>query len=113
MGASGSGVYPAGCGGRGRCWSEPVGAIAAANSLPVALQASVFTEEPRSAFDVVERLDLSAVMVDDHTALRADWMPFAGRHKSGYGIGGIPSTMREMAGQKMIVFKKWEQRLRS
>jgi acyl-CoA reductase-like NAD-dependent aldehyde dehydrogenase len=42
---------------------------------------------------------------NDHTAFRTDWMPFAGRRESGYGIGGIPWTMREMTEQKMIVFR--------
>jgi acyl-CoA reductase-like NAD-dependent aldehyde dehydrogenase len=80
-------------------------AIAAANSLPVAFQASIFTEDLRTAFDAAERLAASAVMVNDHTAFRTDWMPFAGRRQSGYGIGGIPWTMKEMTEQKMIVFK--------
>ena len=80
-------------------------AVVAANSLPVAFQASIFTEDLRTAFDAAERLDASAVMVNDHTAFRTDWMPFAGRRESGYGIGGIPWTMREMTEQKMIVFR--------
>jgi acyl-CoA reductase-like NAD-dependent aldehyde dehydrogenase len=79
--------------------------IAAANSLPTAFQASIFTEDLRTAFYAAERLAASAVMVNDHTAFRTDWMPFAGRHQSGYGIGGIPWTMWEMTEQKMIVFK--------
>jgi len=33
---------------------------------------------------------VSAVMINDHMAFRIDWMPFAGRHESGYGIGGFP-----------------------
>jgi acyl-CoA reductase-like NAD-dependent aldehyde dehydrogenase len=80
-------------------------AIAAANSLPLAFHASIFTEDLRTAFDAVERLTASAVMVNDHTAFRTDWMPFAGRRESGYGIGGIPWTMREMTEEKMIVFR--------
>jgi acyl-CoA reductase-like NAD-dependent aldehyde dehydrogenase len=80
-------------------------ALAAANSLPMAFQASVFTENLRTAFDAAERLAASAVMINDHTAFRTDWMPFAGRRQSGYGIGGIPWTMREMSEQKMIVFR--------
>jgi acyl-CoA reductase-like NAD-dependent aldehyde dehydrogenase len=80
-------------------------AIEAANSLPVAFQASIFTEDLRTAFDAAERLDASAVMVNDHTAFRTDWMPFAGRRESGYGIGGIPWTMQEMTEEKMIVFR--------
>lgn len=80
-------------------------AIAAANSLPVAFQASVFTENLRVALHAAERLDASAVMINDHTAFRTDWMPFAGRRESGYGIGGIPWTVDEMTEEKMIVFK--------
>ena len=49
-------------------------AVAAANSLPVAFQASIFTEDLRTAFDAAERLDALAVMVNDYTAFRTDWM---------------------------------------
>jgi acyl-CoA reductase-like NAD-dependent aldehyde dehydrogenase len=80
-------------------------ALAAANSLPLAFQAGIFTEDLRTAFHAAERLAASAVMVNDHTAFRADWMPFAGRRQSGYGVGGIAWTMREMSEQKMIVFR--------
>ena len=81
-------------------------AIAAANSLPVAFQASIFTCDLDVALDTAERLDASAVMVNDHSAFRTDWMPFAGRRESGYGIGGIPYTAAEMTAEKMIVFKR-------
>ena len=81
-------------------------AIAAANSLPVAFQASIFTRDLDVALDAAERLDASAVMVNDHSAFRTDWMPFAGRRESGYGVGGIPYTAREMTAEKMIVFKR-------
>jgi acyl-CoA reductase-like NAD-dependent aldehyde dehydrogenase len=81
-------------------------AIAAANALPVAFQASIFTRNLEIAFDAAERLDASAVMVNDHSAFRTDWMPFAGRRESGYGIGGIPYTAAEMTAEKMIVFKR-------
>jgi acyl-CoA reductase-like NAD-dependent aldehyde dehydrogenase len=80
-------------------------AITAANALPTAFQASVFTEDLRVALDAAERLDASAVMVNDHTAFRTDWMPFAGRRESGYGVGGIPWTMHDMTERKMIVFR--------
>lgn len=80
-------------------------AIASANSLPMAFQASIFTEDLRTAFDAAERLAASAVMVNDHAAFRTDWMPFAGRRQSGYGVGGIPWTMQDMTEEKMIVFR--------
>jgi acyl-CoA reductase-like NAD-dependent aldehyde dehydrogenase len=81
-------------------------AIEAANSLPVAFQASIFTREIGAALRAAQRLDASAVMVNDHTAFRTDWMPFAGRRHSGYGIGGIPWSMREMTQEKMILLRQ-------
>jgi acyl-CoA reductase-like NAD-dependent aldehyde dehydrogenase len=81
-------------------------AIALANSLNVAFQASIFTEDLRTALHAAEQLAASAVMINDHTAFRTDWMPFAGRRQSGYGVGGIPFTMRDMTEEKMIVFRK-------
>ena len=80
-------------------------AIERANSLPVAFQASVFSRDIGAAMRAAQRLDASAVMVNDHTAFRTDWMPFAGRRQSGYGIGGIPWTMREMSHEKMLVLR--------
>ncbi len=65
-------------------------AIDTANSLPFAFQASVFSRDIGPALHAAHRLDAAAVMINDHTAFRTDWMPFAGRRQSGYGIGGIP-----------------------
>lgn len=86
-------------------YEDRLEAIARANSLDVAFQAAVFTKDMDVAFDTVKRLDASAVMVNDHTAFRADWMPFAGRRTSGYGIGGIGYTMQDMVQHKMAVVK--------
>ncbi len=80
-------------------------AINEANSLPVSFQSSLFTNDLRTALDAAERIDASAVMINDHTAFRTDWMPFAGRRVSGYGVGGIPFTLREMTAEKMVVFR--------
>jgi acyl-CoA reductase-like NAD-dependent aldehyde dehydrogenase len=80
-------------------------AIARANSLPVAFQGSIFANDIGVALYAADRLDASAVMVNDHTAFRTDWMPFAGRRESGYGVGGIPFSMREMTQEKMRVFR--------
>jgi len=81
-------------------------AIRQANALPVAFQSSIFTNDIATALHAAEWLDASAVMINDHTAFRTDWMPFAGRRDSGYGVGGIPFTVREMTAEKMIVFKQ-------
>lgn len=84
-------------------YADRLEAIERANSLEVAFQAAVFSNDLDSAMDTVKRLDASAVMVNDHTAFRADWMPFAGRRTSGYGIGGIGYTMHDMTQLKMTV----------
>lgn len=79
--------------------------IAQANSLDVAFQASVFTSKLDVAMKCVREIDATAVMVNDHTAFRVDWMPFAGRRHSGYGVGGIGYTMHDMTCDKMAVIK--------
>ncbi|MDX8376397.1 MAG: aldehyde dehydrogenase family protein [Mariprofundales bacterium] len=74
-----------------------------ANSLDVAFQASVYTQNINTSIYVAEKLAASAVMINDHTAFRVDWMPFAGLRHSGLGVGGIPYTMHDMQIEKMIV----------
>lgn len=80
-------------------------AIRRANALPYAFQASVFTQNLDAALDIVKRLNATAVMVNDHTAFRVDWMPFGGRDESGLGMGGIQYSMHEMSREKMLVIK--------
>ncbi|KPF70901.1 aldehyde dehydrogenase [Bosea sp. AAP35] len=81
-------------------------AITQANALPVAFQASVFAQDIDIAMRAANRLDASAVMINDPTTFRTDWMPFAGRRESGYGTGGIPFTMRDMTQEKMILMRR-------
>lgn len=89
-------------------YSDVNEAINRANSLPYAFQASVFTKNIDTAMRAATRLDASAVMVNDHTAFRVDWMPFAGLKQSGKGVGGIPYTMHDMQVEKMIVIRSGE-----
>jgi acyl-CoA reductase-like NAD-dependent aldehyde dehydrogenase len=79
--------------------------IGRANALPFAFQAAVFTTSLETALRAYARLDATAVMVNDHTAFRVDWMPFAGAKQSGLGVGGIPFTMHEMQTEKMMVLR--------
>ncbi len=83
-------------------------AIERANSLPFAFQASVFTRDLDTAIRASRRLAAAAVMINDHTAFRVDWMPFAGRRHSGLGTGGIPYTMKDMQVEKLIVIRSRE-----
>ncbi|MCZ6888995.1 MAG: aldehyde dehydrogenase family protein [Gammaproteobacteria bacterium] len=83
-------------------------AVARANALPYAFQAAVFTQDINVALRAARRLDAAAVMVNEHTAFRVDWMPFAGLRESGLGVGGIPYTMKEMQIEKMVVIRSDE-----
>ncbi len=80
-------------------------AVKQANSLPVAFQAAVFSNDNGQAMRLYKQLDASAVMINDHSAFRDDVMPFAGLRESGVGIGGIPYTMDDMQIDKMMVVK--------
>lgn len=80
-------------------------AISRANQLDVSFQAAVFTKNIDAAFKSVKNLNGTAVMVNDHTAFRVDWMPFGGARVSGLGMGGIPYSMEEMSNEKMMVIK--------
>jgi len=80
-------------------------AVERANGLPFSFQAAVFTKDIDRAFYYVRNLQATAVMVNDHTAFRVDWMPFGGRMQSGLGMGGIPRTMEDMTAEKMFVVR--------
>ncbi len=79
-------------------------AIEQANALPYAFQAAIATRSLDTALYAYKHLAASAVMINDHTAFRVDWMPFAGLKQSGYGTGGIPYAFRDMQIEKMAVF---------
>ncbi len=81
-------------------------AISRANSLDVAFQAAVFTENLETAFECVEKIDALAVMINDHSAFRVDWMPFGGYKQSGHGVGGIGHTIKDMCVEKMFVLNR-------
>ena len=83
-------------------------AIDRANELPYAFQSSVFTRDLDTAIRASRRLAAAAVMINDHTAFRVDWMPFAGLRQSGLGTGGIPYTMHDMQVRKLVVIRSGE-----
>jgi acyl-CoA reductase-like NAD-dependent aldehyde dehydrogenase len=80
-------------------------AIQLANEVPFSFQSAVFTQDINVAYEIVQKLEATTVMINDHSAFRADWMPFGGRKHSGLGVGGIPYTMRDMTFEKLWVLK--------
>ncbi len=80
-------------------------AIARANAGPYSFQAAVFSQNIDTALHCYHQLEAAAVMVNDHTAFRVDWMPFAGLKQSGHGVGGIPYTYEDMQVDKLMVVR--------
>ena len=86
-------------------YQDKLDAVDRANSLSVAFQAAVYTQRLDDALQLSQKLNATAVMINDHTAFRVDWMPFGGRDSSGIGMGGIQYSMHEMTREKMTVIK--------
>lgn len=80
-------------------------AIKRANALDVSFQAAIFTKNIDTALKATKELNATAVMINDHTAFRVDWMPFGGAKTSGLGLGGINYSIEEMSNQKLVVIK--------
>ena len=81
-------------------------AVRRANLEHAYFQAALFTNRLDRALDIGRRLHGMAVMINDHTAFRVDWMPFGGHRDSGLNLGGIEHSMRDMTIERMIVFRQ-------
>lgn len=81
-------------------------AIQSINQTDYHFQASVFSNDIHEAEKISRKIKASAVMINDHTAFRVDWMPFAGHKLSGLGTGGIAYTINEMLKKKLIVINQ-------
>ena len=81
-------------------------AIEQSNDVEYAFQSSVFTNKLDQAYQAIEELEGMALMINDHTAFRVDWMPFGGYKSSGLGVGGIGHSMKDLLIEKMFVWNK-------
>lgn len=80
-------------------------AVHRANNTPFVFQASAFTSSLSRSTFFASKLNGAAVMINEHSAFRVDWMPFGGQGLSGQGMGGIDYSTQEMLKQKLIVIK--------
>lgn len=79
--------------------------VARANSVVWRFQAAIFTRDIDRAMAAARSLNASAVMINESTTFRVDWMPFRGDGPSGLGTGGIPYALHDLAVEKLIVIK--------
>ena len=80
-------------------------AFSMANSLNFAFQSSFFSKNIDHCLRATEELEASTVLINDHTAFRADWMPFGGYKNSGHGSGGIDSFIDYHYRKKLLILK--------
>ncbi len=77
-------------------------AIRIANGTPYGLQAALYTNDLRQAFQLARRIRAGGVHINDPTNLRWDALPFGGIRRSGLGREGLADAMREMTEVKLI-----------
>jgi len=80
-------------------------AIAYVNDSNYGLQAGVYTQSVKKAFDAIKRLEVGGVIVNDIPTFRVDQMPYGGVKDSGTGREGIKYSIEEMTELKFASFK--------
>jgi acyl-CoA reductase-like NAD-dependent aldehyde dehydrogenase len=80
-------------------------AIALANDVRWSFQSAIYSQNLDRALQAARELKGSAVMINESTTFRVDWMPFAGRGPSGLSVGGIPYSFQDLTEEKMVLIK--------
>ncbi|WP_028938145.1 aldehyde dehydrogenase family protein [Pseudonocardia spinosispora] len=78
--------------------------LALINDSRFGLQAGVFTNDLRLAFDASARLEVGGVVIGDVPSFRADQMPYGGVKDSGIGREGPASAMLDFTEERVTVF---------
>jgi glyceraldehyde-3-phosphate dehydrogenase (NADP+) len=77
-------------------------ALEAVNYSIYGLQAGVFTNDLKKAFQAFETLDVGGVIVNDIPTFRIDHMPYGGVKQSGFGREGVRYAVEEMTELKLL-----------
>jgi len=83
-------------------YSDFAKALEAVNYSIYGLQAGVFTNDLKKAFDAYEKLEVGGVIVNDVPTFRIDHMPYGGVKQSGFGREGIRYAIEEMSELKLL-----------
>jgi acyl-CoA reductase-like NAD-dependent aldehyde dehydrogenase len=77
-----------------------------ANASTYGLQSAIFTNDLRSVMAASMKLEVGTVIINHHTAMRIESLPFGGRKMSGNGSReGFMETLKDMSETKTIVIK--------
>lgn len=82
-----------------KTWDE---ALEKVNDSSYGLQAGVFTNDIRKAFQAFERLEVGGVILNDAPTYRMDSMPYGGVKNSGSGREGVRYAMEEMSEPRIL-----------
>lgn len=80
-------------------------AIEVVNASRYGLHASVFTSSLSTAFDMVDRLEVGGVVVNDVPGFRSDVMPYGGVKDSGIGREGPRFAIEELTVTRMAIIR--------
>lgn len=86
--------------------SSAEAAIPLVNDSRYGLQAGIYTNNLKLAFQAAEELHVGGVMINDIPTFRVDHMPYGGVKESGTGREGVRYAIEEMTELKLVVFKK-------
>lgn len=79
-------------------------AIARTNDSKYGLQAGIFTNDIKTAFKAIDRIETGGVIINDMPTFRVDQMPYGGVKLSGTGREGPKFAVEEMTEIKTVVF---------
>ncbi len=80
-------------------------AVALANATPYGLNAGIYTNDLREAFQAARDIVAGSVMINDVPTFRSDLMPYGGRKQSGLGREGVRFALEEMTELKVVCFR--------
>ncbi|MDN3450635.1 aldehyde dehydrogenase family protein [Planococcus sp. APC 3906] len=76
------------------------------NNSDFGLQAGIFTNDIKTAFNASKRLQVGGVLINDIPTFRVDQMPYGGVKESGNGKEGLKYAIEEMTEMKLVIWNQ-------
>ncbi|ANU24163.1 aldehyde dehydrogenase family protein [Planococcus donghaensis] len=80
--------------------------ISEINNSDYGLQAGIFTNDIKTAFNASKKLQVGGVLINDIPTFRVDQMPYGGVKESGNGKEGLKYTIEEMTEMKLVIWNQ-------
>ncbi|KIL51799.1 aldehyde dehydrogenase family protein [Jeotgalibacillus soli] len=76
------------------------------NNSDFGLQAGIFTNDIKTAFNASKKLQVGGVLINDIPTFRVDQMPYGGVKESGNGKEGLKYAIEEMTEMKLVIWNQ-------